>query len=76
MFRYRDHRGSLDASLATAQTMNSIDDLSRHIAPLFGKGLIEVKDYGIGIDTRCGWHTHLVTHNGNAVGFTDGPVEI
>ena len=74
MFRYRDHRGMFDESMATAQQMSSITDLEEHICSIYGEGLIEVKNYG-GMDERCGWDTHIVTHNGCACGFTDGPVD-
>jgi hypothetical protein len=34
---------------------------------------VTVEPYG-GIDKRIGWDTHLVCIDGDAVGFTDGPV--
>ena len=75
MFRYRDHRAMLDDSLATTKNMDSLDAIKRHLMPAYGQGVVKVKKYGNGIDERCGWNTHIVTHNGNAVGFTDGPVD-
>lgn len=34
---------------------------------------IEVKPYGY--DSRIEWNTHIVTLNGDAVAFTDGPLK-
>ena len=33
-------------------------------------GVVLVEKYG-GFDERIGWNTHLVTIDGNAIGFTD-----
>lgn len=34
---------------------------------------VQIEKYGEGIDERIGWDTHIVTVNGQAMGFTDGP---
>lgn len=39
---------------------------------VFSKATIAVKPYAY--DSRIDWDTHIVTVNGNAVGFTDGPL--
>lgn len=78
-FLYRTHRGTLVASLLTTRHMKSFADLKRHLRHMdfFFMGIdnLEVKKYGEGIDKRIGWDTYVVTINGNAVGFTSGPVE-
>ena len=73
MFLYRDHRGSLDESMKTVQQMGSLQELKDHLSPFFGDGGVVVKPYAE--DKRIGWDTHIVTHNGRGVGFTDGPVK-
>lgn len=73
MFLYRDHRGLLDDSMKTIQKMNSLQDIKDHLFRSFGEGEILVKEYAR--DDRIGWDTYMVTHNGRAVGFTDGPVK-
>ena len=75
MFLYRDHRETLDESLKTTQEMNTHEQLKNYICSRFGSGAVAVRKYGKGIDERCGWDTHIVTHNGMPVGFTNGPVE-
>lgn len=35
---------------------------------------ISMEKYGIGIDERCGWDTYLVSVDGKAAVFTDGPL--
>ena len=75
MFLYRDHKELLEESLETTQEMLTYEQLKDYICSKFGPGSVAVYKYGSGIDKRCGWDTHIVTHNGMAVGFTDGPVE-
>ena len=75
MFLYRDHREMLTDSLETIQEMQDRKQLENYIYCLFGPGEVVVKKYGIGVDDRCGWDTYIVTHDGAAVGFTDGPLE-
>ena len=70
--KYRDHRGGYRESMKTAREIEpTIDALAMILkAP---PSTIEVKPYS-GIDPRNGWDTHIVTMEGKAVGFTDGPV--
>lgn len=72
MFQYRDHRGGLAESMETVQKMNTLGDIQQHLEPLFGPGEITVEEYIQ--DDRIEWDTHIVCHDGNAVGYTDGPV--
>lgn len=68
---YRDHRGGLDDSMQTVQELD-LQGIQDHLHKLFGPGIIEVKKYGF--DPRINWDTHVVTHNGRAVGFTNGAI--
>ena len=68
--KYRDHRGSLSASMQTVvETIK--EELEAHLVKELGPGKIKIEKYGF--DPRIGWDTYIVTHNGRAVGFTDGP---
>lgn len=72
------HRGSLDESMQTAVCIDdSIDEVRAY---LFDHGMesndsdrIQILPYGY--DDRIDWHNHIVTVNGDAVAFTDGPLE-
>ena len=72
MFLYRDQRGGLAESMETVQKMHTLGDIQTHLEPMFGPGIITVDQYGL--DKRIDWDTHIVCHDGQAVGFTDGPV--
>ena len=70
--QFRPQRGTLDASLKARITLPPTRRaLANHLGQREGR--IVVKPYAI--DDRIGWHTHLVTVGGTAVGFTDGPLE-
>jgi len=69
MFLFREHRGSLSASMQTVMTMDTFNELESHIHNVYGKGEIIVKHYTY--DRRIKWNTHIVTLDGNAVGFTN-----
>lgn len=78
MTQYRDHRGSLDDSLATLRELHTFDDLVHHLnATCLGfevrPSAIDIKPYLA--DGRIGWlDQHIVTVAGfGVVGFTDGP---
>ncbi len=73
MFLYRDHRGSLVDSMKTVREMLTFNELKNHIESIHGEGEIVVKEYCY--DGRIKWNTHIVTHDGKAVGFTNGHVE-
>lgn len=73
MTLFRFHRGSLEESMATCREVNGLFDLVEILtASGIGPGKIEIKPYGR--DDRIGWDTHMVTVDGNAVGFTNGPL--
>lgn len=60
--------------METTITIEGIADLSLALSNAgYPVGAISVKPYGF--DSRIGWDTHMVTIDGNAVGFTDGPLE-
>lgn len=81
MTRFRWHRGSLDASMATVQEFDGT--LAALVAILKADALpwfpalepdhVKVEPYCF--DDRTGWDTHLVTVMGGAVGMTDGPLQ-
>lgn len=73
MTLFRLHRGSLQESMATCREVNGLFELVEILtANEIGPGKIEIKPYGR--DNRIGWDTYIVTVDGNAVGFTNGPV--
>jgi hypothetical protein len=72
--RYRHHRGNLVESLTTAVDMQPTKAaLAAHLK--VDPSRVLVAKYGEGKDDRCGWDAHVVTVDGNTVGFTDGPLE-
>lgn len=82
MFRYRDHRGSLIASMATVQEFDCKDalveylqeDLDRFHCGKYDCSAIKVENYGF--DERIDWDTWIVSLDGYGVlGFTNGPVD-
>lgn len=68
----RRHRGFLSEAM---KTVKEIEPTIAAVREFFNEpdGAIKVEPYGF--DSRIGWNTHIVTVNGNAVGFTDGPVK-
>lgn len=61
--RYRDHRGSLSASLETEQKINSLDELKLHLnssLAFFNFEVEEIKFEYCGFDERIGWNTYYV----------------
>ncbi len=81
MTLYRPHRGGLHESMALVRDVVDHAQLVRQIR-LDRAGWpdqdevtpesVEVAPYGR--DERIGWDTYIVTVNGNAVGFTNGPL--
>lgn len=79
---YREHKGTLADSMATvkevrdfAHLLEVIRESRSHWPTLDGTVTPEtVKVEPYGRDDRIGWDTHMVTVNGQAEGFTDGPV--
>jgi hypothetical protein len=78
MIRYRPQRGSLAeshvATIEIASHAELVDHLRRQHAPIaFYPEEVEVKLY---LDRSIGWaQTYIVTIMGQAVGFTDGPLQ-
>lgn len=78
MTLFRHHRATLSEAMETVIKVSDIKELVfklnedfRYGPPIESKD-IKVKFYGF--DNRINWNTHIVTHKGNAIGFTDGPL--
>jgi len=77
MFKYRDHRGGLAESMATAQEFSNKENLLHYLAISLGDyaknvdiNKTTIKPYGF--DKRIGWDSHIVHLEGYGVfGFTD-----
>lgn len=73
MAKFRFHRGGLAESMATSTEVDGIAALAEVLSGAgWPPGKIDIKPYGH--DARVGWDTHIVTLDGAAVGFTDGPL--
>jgi hypothetical protein len=77
--RFRPHRGSLADSLDETVIIHDRNHLVSHLQNesnylQFESADVTVDNYGLGIDERCGWNTHIVRIQGMAVGFTDGMI--
>lgn len=71
MFRYRDHRGSLDASMATCREFTSLEELAADVGFKSERLIIEWYAY----DPRINWNCWIVRVEGFGVlGFTDKEV--
>lgn len=71
--RIRHHRGGLEESLATTSTIPAtIAAVAQFVQA--DPSSVTVEKYGAGVDDRCGWDTHVVSVDGRACAFTDGPV--
>jgi len=75
--KFRWHRGSLDDSMQTVVDFESFDGLvsilrATPYTPSFDTSDIKVEKYCY--DPRIEWDTYIVTIDGNAIGFTDGPL--
>lgn len=76
--KIRRHSGDLDQSM---ETVREIEPTRWAVAQYIAAGLgVSVDPEGIevrrqGRDDRIGWDTHLVTWNGAAVGYTNGPID-
>ena len=76
-FRYRDQRGSLEASMKTMVELADRAALVKHLQAQYGYERLRPEDIEVswyGYDSRLDWQTYLISINDNAVGFTDGPV--
>lgn len=84
MVKYRDHKGSLDASMETVQDVSSMEEIRAHLNNYytrFGKCVDEIRFVHIGMDNRIGWDTYRVLQrlkgesNFTVAGFADGKLE-
>jgi hypothetical protein len=70
--KIRRHREFLIDSM---ETVKEIEPTKECVAEYFDclPDRITVEKYGT-FDDRIGWDTYIVCVNGNAIGFTDGPL--
>lgn len=76
---FRWHRGGLDESMKTAVPCHSMIGLLQilnlaHRMTFINVTAARVKVQDYIYDERVGWHTYTVTVDGQAVGFTNGPL--
>ncbi len=71
-FLYRDHKGTLADSMDTVQEMADFAELASYVEKRSGAGVITVEPYSY--DKRIEWDVYLVCNDGQAVGYTNGPV--
>ena len=83
MALYRPHRELLDESMADVVSVNSLE----HLVEVMRESVIQwypvnklptlanIRIEPYGFDKRIGWDTHIVTIDGEAWGFTNGPLE-
>jgi hypothetical protein len=78
--KYRPQRGGLAESMAEAREFTTRKEFLEYIKKQWAVydpceyDEIEVRKYGVGIDTRIDWDTYIVCIRGKGVGFTDGPL--
>ena len=64
--------------MTLAREVRSLEDLAGQLTlddGIIGSAdarLLNVTPYGY--DDRIDWHTHIVTYDGGAIGFTNGPL--
>ncbi len=77
MVKYRSQRGGLAESMATEVELNDFEALVQHLHNTGYKNArtknVTVEAYSI--DQRIGWNTYIVSIEGDAVGFTNGPLK-
>jgi hypothetical protein len=78
--QFREHRGGLAESMATAFEFHTLEQLLRHIGAVrpdivVSGSIVTAKPYG-GDDDCIGWkNVHIVTADkGGVIGFIDGPL--
>ena len=67
--KFRPHRGGFAESMAEVVELKDLRALAAYLEVDIAR--INVKPYCY--DDRNGWKTYIVTVDGQAVGFTDGP---
>lgn len=85
MTLFRPHRGGLEEAMKEVVDLPDFAALVAHLNTIHGSlnahfGVppykpeqVKVEPYG-GFDKRIGWQTYIVTVDGQAVGFTNGPM--
>jgi hypothetical protein len=68
--KFRPQRGGLEESMRETIEVADMKSLATHLGVDVER--IVVRHYGF--DSRIGWDTHIVTIDGEGVGFTDGPL--
>lgn len=77
MTLFREQRGGLEESMATVVELESRAQLVDYVAAIFNGQWIDPAKLDVlphGIDHRTGWDTFIVTLDGQAIGFTNGPL--
>jgi len=75
MALFRKHRGGLDDSMQTVREVNSISDIIDYLnEDKFFPPVTNLECRYYCYDDRIGWDTFIITHNGMAIGFTNGEV--
>lgn len=75
---FRWHRGGLSESMATATPCTSLVALVSILRQRPKYERLTTDRVGVEFyarDERIGWASHIVTVDGNAVGFTNGPLQ-
>lgn len=78
--KFRQHRGSLADSMATARTFETKAEFEQALREVTGDdaevATVRVSLYYAAPDARIGWdQTYIVATDRGVVGFTDGPLE-
>lgn len=76
--KFREHRGSLAASMRTIVELNTKEEFTAHIRkvvkPFVGDGKFTLRFKPYGYDERIGWDTVLIVLEGHCpIGMADGP---
>lgn len=78
-FLFRKQRSSLISSMLTVEYLHNLEELEMHvrgILPMVTRSdKLRVDKYGLGIDERIGWDTHIVSIGSYVAGFTSGAVK-
>jgi hypothetical protein len=76
--RFRPQRGGLFESMQEVKEFSTLRDFGDHLTKEFRDLIKEGSSFSVTqyfYDARIGWPTWIVTIDGQAVGFTDGPIE-
>lgn len=77
MVKFREQRGGLEESMATVVELENRAQLVDYVAAIFKGQWIDPEKLDVipqGIDDRIGWDTFIITLDGQAIGFTNGPL--